>query len=152
MERTTRRNHFSSAALSITDDFLYRSELARSAKPGCYRIAILPTASPQSIDIRCTRSNAASYSPTGSSQRKVSGRKCSAIQRKFGQLYESFEMTFASSSPLSRVRPSSRRARWERRSIRAVRQDQRIIRRDAWLLGCGLVDTPPSATLNLLAR
>jgi hypothetical protein len=35
---------------------------------------------------------------------------------------------------------------------RAVRQDQRIIRRDTRLLGCGLGDTPPSATLNLLAR
>jgi hypothetical protein len=31
MDRRTRREHFPSAALSITDDLLHRSELARSA-------------------------------------------------------------------------------------------------------------------------
>jgi hypothetical protein len=71
-----------------------------------------------------------------------------SIQRKFGKLYELFE-------PL-RVRVLSATVfspcTLGKAIDCAVRQDQCIIRRDTRLLGCGLGDTPPSATLNLLAR
>jgi hypothetical protein len=42
MDRRTRREHFPSAALSIPDDLLHRSELARSATKAEIRTLLLP--------------------------------------------------------------------------------------------------------------